>query len=83
MQGDTFTLAGDLTMRGITHPVTLQAEYLGEGGDPWGGTRVAFEANTKVNRKDWGLNWNVALEAGGFLVSEEVEIVLEIQAVKA
>ncbi|HLA64920.1 MAG TPA: YceI family protein [Rhodothermales bacterium] len=82
VSGESFTLAGDLTMRGITHPVTLQAEYLGEGGDPWGGTRVAFEAKTKVNRKDWGLNWNVALEAGGFLVSEEVEIVLEIQAVK-
>ena len=80
VKGDTFTLVGDLTMRGVTKSVAFEGEYLGEGGDPWGGTRVAFEARAKVNRKDWGLNWNVALEAGGFLVSEDVEIVLESQA---
>ena len=81
LDGETFTLVGTLTMHGVSKPVALQAEYLGTGQDPWGGTRTAFEARTKINRKDFGLNWNTLLETGGFLVSEEVEIVLEIQAV--
>lgn len=80
--GDRFTLVGDLTMHGVTKRVALEAAFLGEGPDPWGGTRVAFEARTKINRKDFGLNWNVALETGGWLVSEDVEIVLEVQAVE-
>ena len=82
VSGNRFTLAGDLTIRGVTKAVVLEGEYLGEGKDPWGGTRVAFEARTKVNRKDFGLNWNVVLETGGWLVSEDVEITLEIQAVQ-
>ncbi len=80
VSGNAFTLAGELTMHGVTKAVELKGEFLGEGKDPWGGTRVAFEASTTVNRKDYGLNWNVALEAGGWLVSEDVQIVLEIQA---
>ncbi len=80
VSGSRFTLVGSLTMHGVTREVEMEAEFLGEGQDPWGGTRVAFEAQTTVNRKDFGLNWNVALEAGGFLVSEDVQIVLEIQA---
>lgn len=80
VSGSTFTLVGDLTIHGVTKRVELEGEYLGEGKDPWGGTRVAFEAQTTINRKDYGLNWNVALEAGGFLVSEDVQILLEIQA---
>jgi polyisoprenoid-binding protein YceI len=79
--GNTFTLLGELTMRGVTKTVELRAEYLGEGTDPWGGTRVGFEAETTVNRKDFGLNWNAVLEAGGFLVADEVQIQLEIQTV--
>ncbi len=79
---DTFTLVGDLTIRGTTKPVELEAEYLGEGTDPWGGTRVAFEAETTINRKEFGLNWNQALEAGGVLVGTEVTIRLEVQAVQ-
>jgi polyisoprenoid-binding protein YceI len=82
VDGDTFTLVGGLTMHGVTKTVEFKAEYLGTSADPWGGTRVGFEATTKVNRKDYGLNWNVALEAGGWLVSEDVEIVLEVQAVQ-
>ena len=82
VDGDRFTLVGDLTMHGVTERVALEGEYLGEGGDPWGGRRVGFEARTKVNRKAFGLNWNVALEAGGWLVSEDVEIILEVQAVQ-
>ena len=80
VSGDAFTLAGELTMHGVTKSIELKGEFLGEGKDPWGGTRIAFEASTTINRKDYGLNWNVALEAGGLLVSEDVQIVLEIQA---
>ena len=82
VSGNTFTLVGDLTMHGVTHTIELQGQYLGEGQDPWGGTRVAFEAEAKLNRKDYGLSWNTVLEAGGVLVSEEVQIVLEVQAVE-
>lgn len=78
---DTFTLVGDLTIRGVTKRVELDGEYLGEGTDPWGGTRIAFEAETTINRKDWELNWNQVLEAGGVLVSETVNVELEVQAV--
>ena len=82
VNGASFTLVGDLSIRGVSKTVELKGEYLGAGTDPWGGTRVAFEAGTKVNRKDFGLNWNAVLETGGFLVSEDVEITLEIQAVE-
>lgn len=82
VEGDRFTLVGELSIRGVTQTVELEAEYLGEGKDPWGGTRVAFEGRTKVNRKTFGLNWNVVLETGGFLVSDDVEIELEVQAVQ-
>lgn len=78
---DTFTLVGNFSLHGETQRIELDAVFLGETEDPWGGTRAGFEARTKVNRKDFGLNWNVALEAGGLLVSEQVELVLEIQAV--
>lgn len=79
----TFKLEGDLTIRGVTKRVELEAMYLGEGEDPWGGTRVGFEGRTKINRKEFGVNWNAALEAGGFLVGDEVDIVVDIQAVKS
>lgn len=81
VKGDKFALHGNLTMHGVTKPITLNAELLGEGKDPWGNTRVAFEASQTINRKDFGLNWNTVLEAGGLLVSESVAIQLEIQAV--
>ena len=65
VNGDAVNVHGDLTIRGTTRPVVLTGEYLGQGGDPWGGTRAGFEATTEVNRKDWGVNWNAALDAGG------------------
>ncbi len=80
---ERLTLTGDLTIRDTTRQVELDVEYLGQARDPWGGERVAFEARTKINRTDFGLTWNTVLETGGLLVSEEVEIVLEIQAVKS
>lgn len=78
--GNTFTLVGDFTLRGVTKTIELKGEYLGSAVDPWGNEKVAFEATTKINRKDYGLNWNAALEAGGFLVSDDVEITIEVQA---
>ena len=73
-------MTGDLTIRGVTREVSLDAEVEGQGTDPWGGKRTGFTATTTINRKDFGLNWNQALEAGGVLVSDQVKIGLEIQA---
>ncbi|MFN7685865.1 MAG: YceI family protein [Oligoflexia bacterium] len=75
-----YKLAGDLTMHGVTKPVSFDVEYLGGGKDPWGNEKVGFTAATKVNRKDFGLTWNKVLEAGGLLVGEEVEIEVQIEA---
>jgi polyisoprenoid-binding protein YceI len=74
---------GDLTIRGVTKPVTLEAEFAGGAVDAWGKSRIGFDAKTVINRKDFGVNWNAALEAGGVLVSEQITIELEISAVKA
>ncbi|CAN5765883.1 YceI family protein [soil metagenome] len=80
--GDTFKLRGDLTIRGTTKPVTLDVTYEGEGQDPWGGTRRSFSATGKLDRRDFGLTWNQALETGGVLVSNEVRMALDVQAVR-
>ena len=80
--GDTFKVIGDLTIRGTTREVTLDVTYEGAGKDPWGGERVSFSADTKIDRRDYGLVWNVGLETGGVLVSHEIRIHLEAQAVK-
>ncbi len=80
---NTAEITGDLTMRGTTRPVILKAEFLGQGKGMDGKTRAGFVASTKINREDWGLTWNVLLEAGGVLVSKEVNIELDIQAVLA
>ncbi|HLU32292.1 MAG TPA: YceI family protein [Acidimicrobiia bacterium] len=80
---DTYQVAGDLTIRGETRSVTFDVEFTGAAIDPWGNTRIGLEGSTKVNRKDWGVNWNAALEAGGVLVSEKVTIEFEIAAVKS
>ncbi|MEO8148185.1 MAG: YceI family protein [Bacteroidia bacterium] len=77
-----FELQGQLTMHDITKLVKLSVEYGGLMKDPWGNIKAAFSVTGKFNRKDWGLNWNAALEAGGLLVSEEVRINCEIQLVK-
>lgn len=75
-------LTGDLTIRGVTRPVTVDFEYLGATIDPWENLRIGFEGRTTINRKDWGVNWNAALEAGGVLVSEKVTIELDVSATK-
>jgi polyisoprenoid-binding protein YceI len=77
------TLEGDLTIKDVTHPVTFDLEFGGVATDPWGNTKAGFEAKTVVNRKDWGLTWNAALEGGGVLVSEKVTLALDIQLLKS
>jgi polyisoprenoid-binding protein YceI len=78
--GDSAKLHGDLTMHCVTKPVTLDLQIGGEAKDPWGNARLGASAAGKINRKDWGLTWNKALEAGGALVGDEVELELEIEA---
>jgi polyisoprenoid-binding protein YceI len=80
---EAFKLVGDLTMRGQTHPVTLDVTFNGSGTNPFGKQVAGFSAEGKINRKDWGLTWNVGLEAGGVLVSDQLKLSLEIQAVRA
>jgi polyisoprenoid-binding protein YceI len=78
----TYRVTGDLTVKGVTKPVTFELEYTGEATDPFGNKRIGFEGSTTINRKDWGVNWNVALEAGGVLVSENVTLEVEVSAIR-
>ena len=75
-------LNGDLTIRTVTRPVTLDVEFVGSAKSPWGTTNYGFSAKTKINREDFGLVWNVALESGGWLVGKEVEIDIEAEVVQ-
>jgi len=78
-----FKLIGDLTIRGVTKPITLDVTYEGQTKDPWGGERIGFSANGKLDRRDFGLTWNVLLETGGITVGNEIKINIEVEAVKA
>lgn len=80
--GDRFRVVGELTIRDVTREVVLDATYEGTGRDPWGGDRISFSADTRIDRRDFGLVWNVPLETGGILVSNDVRIHIEAQAVK-
>jgi polyisoprenoid-binding protein YceI len=77
-----YRAAGELSIRGVTREVVLDVEETGRGGDPWGGQRIGYSATTKINREDFGLTWNQALETGGVLVSADVKITLDVQIVK-
>lgn len=79
--GDDYVVTGDLTLRGVTRSVELALEFHGVGADPWGGTRAGFTAETKINRKDFGVNWNAPIDGGGVVVGEKVTITLEIEAI--
>lgn len=81
VDSDTYKLTGDLTIHGVTRSTVWTLTFEGEAKDPWGNQRVGFSAETKVNRKDFGLNWNVALEAGGILVGEDVKIAVQAEAI--
>lgn len=74
-----YELTGDLTMKGVTRPATFEVEYGGKGTNPWGVEVVAFNVEGKVNRKDFGLTWNQALETGGVMVGEDIKITLELE----
>ncbi len=79
-KGDDLKVTGDLTIHGVTKQVVLDSELNGQGVNPWGQQVISYSASTKINRKDYGLNWNTALESGGVLVSDEVKISIEIEA---
>jgi len=81
--GDGYRVVGDLTIKGVSKPVTIDFEYTGNAVDPYGNQRLGFEGSTVINRKDWGVNWNAALEAGGVLVSEKVTLEFEVSAIKS
>jgi polyisoprenoid-binding protein YceI len=78
--GDAYEVAGTLAIRGVAKEIVLPVSYLGSAKDPWGNEKLAFETETTINRKDFGLNWNAALETGGFLVGDEVRISVSVQA---
>ena len=80
--GQAFKMIGDLTIHGVTRPITLDVTHEGRGKDPWGGERVGYAATGKIKRSDYGLTWNAALETGGFLVGDDVKISLDIELVK-
>ncbi len=83
MDGDEGTLTGELTMHGVTRPVEFELEYAGMVNDPWGNVRMGFSAEAEIDRRDFGLTWSKALETGGLVVGNEVEIELEIEVVQA
>ncbi|HEV8511863.1 MAG TPA: YceI family protein [Cyclobacteriaceae bacterium] len=79
---ENYQLKGVLTIKGVSNEISLDVEFGGINKDPWGNEKAGFSLNGKINRKDWGLNWNAALETGGVLVSDEVKISAEVQFVK-
>ena len=79
----SFRVTGDLTIKGVSKPVTIELEFTGAAVDPYNNQRIGLEGTVAVNRKDWGVNWNAALEAGGVLVSEQVTLEIEVSAIKS
>ena len=79
---DEYKVTGDLTIKDVTKPVTIDFEYSGTAVDPYGNTRIGLDGKTTVNRKDWGISWNAALEAGGVLVGEKVTLEFEVSAIR-
>ena len=80
--GDEWTITGDLTVKGITKPITVEFESTGSARDPFANLRIGFEGQTTLSRKDWGLTWNAALETGGFLVSDKIKLEFDISAIQ-
>jgi polyisoprenoid-binding protein YceI len=81
--GDVWTVTGDLTIKDVTRPVTIEFEETGSARDPFGNLRVGFEGAASINRKDWGLTWNAALETGGVLVSEKIKLDFDVSAIQS
>lgn len=80
--GDNYKFTGQLTIKEVSHPVTLDVEFGGINKDPWGNEKAAFSLSGKISRKEWGLHWNAALETGGMLLSDEVHIMADVQFIK-
>ena len=80
--GDDWTITGDLTVKGVTKPISIPFEFTGSAQDPFGNTRIGFEGAATLLRKDWGLTWNAALETGGVLVSDKIKLQFDISAIK-
>jgi len=80
--GATATIRGDLTIKGISKEIELEVDYLGHASDPWGNDRAVFSARGRINREDWGLTWNMLLEAGGLLVSKEITLEIEVELIR-
>ena len=80
--GSDWAVTGDLTIKDVTKPVTIEFEHTGSARDPFGNLRVGFEGETTINRKDWGLTWNAALETGGVLVSEKIKLEFDVSAIR-
>jgi polyisoprenoid-binding protein YceI len=79
--GDDWTVTGDLTIKDVTKPISIEFESTGSAKDPFGNTRIGFEGKAVLNRKEWGLTWNAALETGGFLVSDKIKLEFDISAI--
>jgi polyisoprenoid-binding protein YceI len=79
--GKGFLVTGDLTIKGVTKPVTLDVEFLGTDTDPWGGTRAGFEGTTQISRKEWGVDFNIPMDGGRLLVGDKIDIAVVVQAV--
>ena len=82
VRGDDWKVTGELTIRGVTRPVVLDVEFTGATTTPWGEHRIGFSASTEIDREDWGLTWNQALETGGVLVGKKIRIELDVEAVR-
>ena len=82
VDADTYSVTGDLTVKGVTKSISIDMDFTGEAVDPWGNQRVGFEGKTTINRSDWGVNFNAALEAGGVLVSEKITLEFEVSAIR-
>lgn len=80
--GEDWVITGDLTIKGVTKPVTVAFEPTGSARDPFGNLRIGFEGGSAINRKDWGLTWNAALETGGVLVSEKIKLEFDVSAIQ-
>jgi polyisoprenoid-binding protein YceI len=83
LRGSSATMQGELTIKGVTRPVTLAVDYLGHARDPWANDRAVFSARATLNREDWGLTWNMLLDAGGLLVSKEIKLELEVELIRS
>lgn len=80
-KGSDFVVLGDLSIKGVTHPVELDLEFNGTNGDPWGGTRAGFSGQTEINRKDFGIEFNIPIDGGGVVVGDKIKVTLEVEAV--